>query len=124
MNWLDFAAYITMSVVIATLTYFVIFLVIKSRRLVKVAAQAEINRMILSEMLTNLMNEKDDQSVESTEGFLKFISDSRDWAFDYIEKVQDAINAYDEALSKDDAVAMNEAYKNLLSMLPQDDVVK
>lgn len=32
--------------------------------------------------------------IESTDGFVKFISDSRDWAFEYIEKVQLGINKF------------------------------
>jgi hypothetical protein len=123
MNWFDFAAYIITAIFVSVLVYFIIALLIKNRRLTATATQATIDRMAAMDMLYKLMDEQDGSEVEKTDGFLKFISDSRDWAFDYIEKVQDAITAYDDALSKNDAVAMNEAYKNLLSMLPQDDVV-
>jgi hypothetical protein len=48
------------------------------------------------------------------------VSDSRDWAFTYIEDVQQAIQAYDVALSTDDAVVINIAYKKLISFLPDE----
>jgi hypothetical protein len=120
-NWIDLTIYIISSVVITVLLYLVIWLWLRNRRVLAQAAQSEFDRLMT---LAQLENVKTNNEVEQTDGFLKFISDSRDWAFDYIEKVQDAINAYDEALSKNDATAMNEAYKNLIAMLPEDDVVK
>ena len=35
--------------------------------------------------------------IENTEGFMKFISESREWAFDYIDDVQVAIQEFKEA---------------------------
>ncbi len=35
--------------------------------------------------------------IENTEGFMKFISESREWAFDYIDDVQVAIQEFKDA---------------------------
>lgn len=123
MNWLDFTAYIITAVFIAALVYIIIYLLIKNRRLTARATQATIDRMAAMDMLYNLMDEQQNANVEQTDGFIKFISDSRDWAFTYIEDVQQALQVYDVALSTDDAKIINEAYKKLLSFLPEDDVV-
>jgi hypothetical protein len=35
-----------------------------------------------------------DKDIEQTEGFVKFLSESRDWAFEYIETVQSGLNEF------------------------------
>jgi hypothetical protein len=35
-----------------------------------------------------------DKDIEQTEGFVKFLSESRDWAFEYIETVQGGLNEF------------------------------
>lgn len=90
------------------------------------------------ERLGEEINKRDAKSLEQTEGFLKFISDSRDWAFEYIEEVQQALqdfdlqmepiiewsrtygivngdNAHTEALEK-----ISLAYDKLKSVLPEE----
>jgi hypothetical protein len=42
-------------------------------------------------MFAEELKEKQNVSVEKTDGFLKFISESRDLAFQYIEKVQESV---------------------------------
>jgi choline kinase len=49
--------------------------------------------IIIDKAKKELENEK---KVEDTEGFLKFISDSRDWAFSYIEQVQAGLEKFDK----------------------------
>jgi hypothetical protein len=74
------------------------------------------------------------------ESFIKFLSDSRDWAFEYIETVQKGLTTFVEKVDKDierfdkygDSVAMqpnydslkniSEAYKELKTLLPEDKV--
>jgi hypothetical protein len=74
------------------------------------------------------------------ESFLKFVSDSRDWAFEYIEEVQLALNnfkakagpqieyfdKYGEILSNQRAdyqllKAISDAYKELIKVLPAEE---
>lgn len=56
--------------------------------------KANIDKTIIAEKLLdasarNLMN-----SNPSSEAFLKFVSDSRDWAYQYIEDVQACLNSF------------------------------
>jgi len=66
--------------------------------------QIKKNRIILANTLNLLLMQqsisdgnKTDQE-ESNEAFLKFVSDSRDWAYQYIEEVQSGLKLFiDEA---------------------------
>jgi hypothetical protein len=103
-------------------------------KLIETSLLAEAYRQKLGEEIGN----RDTKSLEQTEGFLKFISDSRDWAFGYIEEVQQALqdfaleieptiewsktygivngdNAHTEALEK-----ISLAYDKLKSVLPEE----
>lgn len=85
--------------------------------------QLTIDKAIFMGELAKMLEKQDNKAIEETEGFLKFISESRDWAFTYIEDVQQALQVYDVALSTDDAKIINDAYKKLISFLPEDDMV-
>lgn len=93
---------------------------VKIRILDRQNLQLEIDKVTLISQLNQINMENDIKSVEKTDGFLKFVSDSRDWAFDYIEDVQQALRAYDMALGMDDAQILNEAYKKLIDLLPKE----
>ena len=49
------------------------------------------------------------------ENFIKFLSDSRDWAFEYIEKSQQTIKEVSEELNKQGLVNYSD---RLISLLP------
>lgn len=119
-NWLDFAAYaVLLSLVILLLAY-VIRLRLKARSYLATSAQLAVDKITLFEQLAKMVEERDTKSVEETEGFVRFLSDSREWAFDYIDDIQQALTAYDVALSTDNASIINDAYKKLISFLPED----
>ena len=60
-------------------------------------------------------------SIEQSEGFLKFVSDSRDWAFKYIEDVQGAIVEFNSAVASKDDEKIESALNNLKSFLPDNE---
>jgi hypothetical protein len=62
----------------------------------------------------NIGNQSDD--VIHKENFIKFLSDSRDWAFEYIESSQKIIKEVSEEL-KDNG--LNDYSDRLLSLLPE-----
>lgn len=47
-------------------------------------------------ILDNIEERSSENNIEQTEGFLTFISESRDWAFQYIETVQNGLNKFVE----------------------------
>ena len=84
--------------------------------------------------------ENSDESIHK-ENFIKFLSDSRDWAFSYIESVQKGLTKFVNDVDADvshfdkygDAVSMSrpdypsmknisKAYKELKTLLPRDEL--
>ena len=118
MNTLDLIIFIGMSVVITMLIFLLIKISLRNRQLFAQSVQAEMDRIMTMMQLEKLKGSND---VEKTDGFLKFVSDSRDWAFEYIENAQKVIEEYDEALSTQDAAKINIAYKKLIELLPKEE---
>ena len=51
-------------------------------------------RNIIATKLLDFTEQNLEPTEAASEGFLKFISDSRDWAFEYIENVQVGLNKF------------------------------
>jgi hypothetical protein len=99
---------------------------------------SEIEKSIFSTKLSEITLQSDTKKIEESEGFLKFISESRDWAFKYIEDVQSSLGGFHSSVSESleylynnrntfsddrssDAIAViYEEYKKLKDMLPED----
>jgi hypothetical protein len=47
----------------------------------------------------NLLTEQHIREIEKSDGFLKFVSDSREWAFNYIEDVQSKLVKFDNEMN-------------------------
>lgn len=98
----------------------------------------EIEKSVILDKLSEAFKEIQAKDVEESDGFLKFISESRDWAFQYIEEVQAALKAFDSAITpkleyalkygsmesnsvnKQLLLEINEEYLKLKQMLPND----
>lgn len=109
----------------------------KKRKLLAIIVQLEIDKNILYEKLAEAMVLKDSKAeAEQTEGFLNFISESRDWAFKYIEDVQQAIVEFGKKIGPEIKYLRNyasvlgltaargiekisEAYEQLLKVMPE-----
>lgn len=105
----------------------------------KKANEAIAKLLVLNELLNNLSTQQDvaDTDVHK-ESFIKFLSDSRDWAFGYIDEVQDKLKTFIDAVEPDIAhfdeygmVAsssphyeplqrISTAYKELKNLLPEE----
>jgi hypothetical protein len=91
----DIAAGIIAVVILGTLAFEVIRVKILNRGLFKKTVQAELDLLAVSDKLNKVILE---HNAEKTDGFLKFMSESRDKAFGYIEDVQAAIQLFEEEL--------------------------
>ena len=88
---IDFIIFLVTILVVVTLLISVVKLRLKNRRLAAELLQATLDQNILLTKLAEELKKKEEVSVEKTDGFLKFISDSRDMAFQYIEGIQEAL---------------------------------
>lgn len=122
-------------VLISTSSLLFILLCIAAYLLVSLRVKVKslsLDKAILMVEFSNLLDKQQVKPIEETEGFLKFVSESRDWAFTYIEDVQDAIEEYRKIadvvpLSKDMSVQQAEqlsaTYDRLMSFLPEDNLL-
>lgn len=103
--------------VIFILSAVAIVLKIKNNKLISVVAQLFVDKSVLSEEVDRLsFIANNGPSIEND--FIKFLSDSRDGAYEYIEKVQTAIEALYKAMESDKESEIDRTYKELLKFLP------
>jgi len=76
-------------------------LIVKNVRLsIKLSAltleliKAHVDKTLISEKLEEVSLKNDNKTDSSSEAFLKFVSDSRDWAYQYIDDVQESLNKF------------------------------
>ena len=105
-------------------------------------AKLLVNIIVLEEYINSIEENKiqSDESVHK-ENFIKFLSDSRDWAYTYIEEVQDGLASFVDAIGSDiehfdtygDVLSTNRpdydamkrisiAYKELKNLLPTEEI--
>lgn len=92
---------------------------------------------MLGQKIEELQKELSSKELSETDGFIKFISQSRDWAFEYIEQVQKVLEEFDkevapqlewantygrlggETVHTNTVKVISEAYDKLKSVLPE-----
>jgi hypothetical protein len=62
--------------------------------------------------LVDEIEKRENKSIEQTDGFVKFLSQSREWAFEYIENVQKALAKFSEDI--DPTVEYHKKYGQVL----------
>jgi hypothetical protein len=97
--WID-------SVVVGVLVTIIIYLVyrfFRTRTLFKTLSELYMqelaDKMLLQKKVQELYQDIENAKLEQTDGFLKFVSESRDWAFQYIEEVQEALSEFDNDIA-------------------------
>jgi hypothetical protein len=115
--------------------YAVVMLKRENLRLQKEVSQGILDLLAMRGELEKIAKNSDHKKIEETEGFLKFVSQSRDWAFQYIERVQIAIKNFqdtfhpfaieyykdkDRPVSQEEFGKVFEAYKKLIIELPDE----
>jgi biopolymer transport protein ExbB/TolQ len=116
-NLADIGIIAGLTVLIVVLSVFVIVLKLKNTKLLSLVAQFFVDKTVLSEevdRLSILVN--NGPAIEND--FVKFLSDSRNSAYEYIEEVQAAIEALYKAMESDKESNIDKAYKALLEFLP------
>lgn len=133
--WVEIVLYVLASAVVAALFLATILLSFKIRDLSVKLAKEKVDNLALREKLAELTDRGDNKNIEQTEGFIKFISQSRDWAFQYIEKVQIAIKNFQDVfhpfatayydrkktrITKEEFQTIVDAYRELVERLPEE----
>ena len=84
----------------------------------KLAGRLYVDNFTLEEYIKTLKDLKEDKSDQQIhqENFLKFLSDSRDWAFNYIEEVQSGLNKFVSDIEPE--INYFKEYGDLMAMQP------
>ncbi len=104
-------------VLLAVVSYTAIVFGLKSKKLAAEVVQLKLDKLSLINRLEKEMDAKESVSLEQTDGFVKFLSESRDWAFKYIEDVQQAIDAV--KVSASFGQVSEESLTELFNFLPE-----
>lgn len=113
---------------LSILLFFVFRLSLKLKREKNIVEQLSLDRVALLQQIGTLSAEKDANALKDDDGFIKFLSQSRDWAYAYIEtaqeqiaKFQTSVNSVIENLHKidnDDVKTVLKAYEELATIMP------
>jgi hypothetical protein len=121
------------------LIYSIVRFNIQKRKMLALYIQSEMDKYLIVQKLEQVSKELSTRELSETDGFVKFISQSRDWAFEYIEEVQKALTEFDEEVAPrlewantygrvaGDTVhtetikTISEAYNRLKLVLPKND---
>jgi hypothetical protein len=112
---MDLIIYVIATVLIAILGSSLIILYRKYVKSLSVIGQLILDKQVISERLGIVESMA---SKDFNDGFIKFISESRDAAFEYIESVQESIERYFVALDGGDSDTIATARIELFSHLP------
>jgi hypothetical protein len=102
---INLIAYSLLSISFAILIFFILKQRIDNKKIIAIAMQLHYDKERALEELNKLTEQK---NLEQSDGFVKFISQSRDWAFEYIEEVQSALSKFDVEISS--IIKWNETY--------------
>jgi hypothetical protein len=120
---------------LSSLTLLFLSLYVVQKKANKVIIAKTLEALLLQQLTRNPSKTDQDQSNED---FLKFVSDSRDWAYQYIEDVQNSLNKFITDLEPEityfdeygivgsafphyhSMKKISEAYKELKKLLPED----
>jgi hypothetical protein len=109
------------SVLIAFLIYKVYNLKKANQGLAMSFLQANVDKELVSRKLQQTIDSINNANLEDKDGFIKFLSESREWAFSYIENVQASIDELAKAKESGDEEKLSLAYEKLLAHMPTED---
>ena len=78
--------------------------------------QAEINKNIIMAEYSNALQQIENMKLEKSDDFVRFLSNSRDWAFEYIEDAQEKISEFDKQIQE--IVEWNRTYGSVIGDIP------
>jgi hypothetical protein len=115
------------TIIIAILTTALIFTAggyvyqyLRYKRLLAKLIEMTINNVSLNESINKINANQENPNIADPDGFIKFLSQSREWAFNYIEEVQEAILKLSEAMQSANEDKIHIAYLHLMTYLPNE----
>ncbi len=85
----------------------------KNKKALAALIEVYVERNALEDMIKDQAI-AEEKPIDQTEGFIKFLSESREWAFNYIEDVQQEIVRFGEILSKANSLTKDNSLNKVL----------
>jgi CRISPR/Cas system CMR subunit Cmr4 (Cas7 group RAMP superfamily) len=121
-NWINLIAFTFWIVTIVILLVRVIKLKTLLTRSTASLTELLLRNDMLLKKIDDLYKQQNEKELSNTDGFIKFISDSRDWAFQYIENVQQNLAEFDKAMTP--IIEWNNSFGTVLGDNPHQDKLK
>lgn len=95
-------------------------------------AQSELDKLAIQSELIKLSNQLDEMKIEQSEGFVRFLSESRDWAYQYIDAIQEEFpkdyaliknKLSNETISLEDKKQISEALEKMKSLILPEETI-
>lgn len=114
---------IIISVLITVLVFlngFIFYQHRKHKNLLSKYIEITMDNISLNDTLNKINADLSGSTVNDPDGFIKFLSQSREWAFGYIEEVQSAIVDLSVAMESKNDDKVKDSYIKLMSYLPKE----
>lgn len=121
MNLSNLIEIISGVLIIAMLFAMIVFNISLRNKLVrtnKLIKKHESDNMMLLDEIVKLQDENDSLKILESDGFIKFLSESREWAFEFIEEFQTTLKNLEAALKTEDTQKILEEFSKLRKFLP------
>ena len=99
MNWIETTIFITLLVAFLYSVYLAAKFKVQRDKLYIIANNINNELLVKSNSLASLEKQVEQLNLKESDGFVKFLSQSRDWAFEYIEDVQKALVEFDNEVA-------------------------
>ena len=125
MSIIDLVVVSSLSVLLVFVSALLVVGRLRERKQMGIIGQLFMDKSAMSDELERL-NYIINNSSDLNDGFIKFLSESREEAFSYISEVQQAVEYIKMATELQDKTMIDDAYNKLISFLPSDspDVVE
>lgn len=92
------------------------------KSVISIYIKTSLQNKVLEDAFQNLKTEYDALKLAGNNDFVKFLTDSRESAFDYIEKVQEVMFEIKKASDNKDRKEVTAKTKELLKLLPEQNI--
>ncbi len=117
MDIIGLISFIIFLIIFCVVAYTAMVFGLKNRNLSKEVLQLRLDKLALLSSLEKEIEKNQSHSLENTDGFVRFLSESRDWAFTYIENVQQSIQELKDSVES--GYPTEEKMAKLFSHLPE-----
>jgi hypothetical protein len=120
MNWIEIAVYAVATLLFVYIAIDNIRVRLLYKKNVQMLLQLTIDNNNLINEYSKLVASTSNSGAADREGFIKFLSESRDMAFSYIEKFQAALSEFNDAKKSGNVEKIAQSTTKLLDLLPEE----